>query len=108
MGDFNKEITDYKEKTKNLKEVEEKMTKLESTMQELVDKQVKNKEESLNSAFTEQLKTFEEEKDRNAKKLVEAESKVKQLQVLLDENQSELYDLKSRHDDKRNTISDEM
>ena len=64
MGDFNKEITDYKEKTKNLKEVEEKMTKLESTMQELVDKQVKNKEESLNSAFTEQLKTFEEEKGR--------------------------------------------
>jgi len=108
MGDFNKEITDYKEKTKNLKEVEEKMTKLESTMQELVDKQVKDKEESLNSAFTEQLKTFEEEKVRNEKKLVEAESKVKQLQVLLDENQSELYDLKSRHDDKRNAISDEM
>merc|ERR1712025_993001 len=54
------------------------------------------------------MKNIEEEKSRNENKLADSERKQKQLQSLLDECQSELFELKSRQETKRNAISDEM
>lgn len=108
MGDYNKEITEYKEKTKNLKDVEEKLERQETNMEETIEKRIKSREDDLNNAFDEKVKNFEEEKIRNGHKLADSETKLKQLQSLLDESQSELFEMKSRQDDKRNAISDEM
>jgi len=108
MGDYNKEITEYKEKTKNLKDVEEKLERQETNMEETIEKKIKSREDDLNNAFDEKVKNFEEEKIRNGHKLADSETKLKQLQSLLDESQSELFEMKSRQDDKRNAISDEM
>lgn len=108
MGDFNKEITEYKEKTKNLKDIEEKLESQEKNMDETIDKRIKSREEDLINAFNEKMKNIEEEKSRNENKLADSERKQKQLQSLLDECQSELFELKSRQETKRNAISDEM
>eukprot|EP00090_Calanus_glacialis_P007107 TRINITY_DN15571_c0_g1_i1.p1 TRINITY_DN15571_c0_g1~~TRINITY_DN15571_c0_g1_i1.p1 ORF type:complete len:685 (-),score=295.80 TRINITY_DN15571_c0_g1_i1:153-2207(-) len=108
MGDYNKEITEYKEKTKNLKDVEEKLERQETNMEETIEKKIKSREDDLNNAFDEKVKNFEEEKLRNGHKLADSETKLKQLQSLLDESQSELFEMKSRQDDKRNAISDDM
>jgi len=108
MGDFNKEITEYKEKTKNLKDVEEKLETQEKNMDETIDKKIKSREEDLINAFNEKIKIVEEEKLRNENKLIDSERKQKQLQCVLDECQNELFELKSRQDTKRNALSDEM
>jgi len=108
MGDFNKEITEYKEKTKNLKDVEEKLETQEKNMDETIEKKIKSREEDLINAFNEKIKIIEEEKLRNENKLIDSERKQKQLQSVLDECQNELFELKSRQDTKRNALSDEM
>eukprot|EP00092_Neocalanus_flemingeri_P029576 GFUD01032122.1.p1 GENE.GFUD01032122.1~~GFUD01032122.1.p1 ORF type:complete len:685 (-),score=272.26 GFUD01032122.1:168-2222(-) len=108
LADYNKEITDYKEKTKNLKDVEDKLERQEKNMEETIEKKIKSREENLNKAFDEKVKTYEEEKIRNGQKLADSEVKLKHFQSVLDENQSELFELKSKQDDKRNAISDEM
>jgi len=108
MGDFNKEITDYKERTKNLEDVEEKLKTQEESMEETIDKRIKSREEDIINAFNDKMKNFEEEKERSESKLVDSELKQKQLQILLDESQSELFELKSRQEAKRNALSDEM
>jgi len=108
MGDYNKEITEYKEKTKNLKDVEEKLKSQDENMEETIGKKIKSREDDLNNVFDEKMKNFEEEKLRNGHKLAESETKLKKLQCLLDESQTELFELKSRQDDKRNAISDDI
>lgn len=108
MGDFNKEITDYKERTKNLEDVEEKLKTQEKSMEETIDKRIKSREEDIINAFNDKMKNFEEEKERSESKLTDSELKQKQLQILLDESQSELFELKSRQEAKRNALSDEM
>jgi len=108
MGDFNKEITDYKERTKNLEDVEEKLKTQEKSMEETIDKRIKAREEDIINAFNDKMKNFEEEKERSESKHVDSELKQKQLQILLDESQSELFELKSRQEAKRNALSDEM
>ena len=77
-------------------------------MEETIENKIKSREEDLNNAFDEKVKNFEEEKIRNGQKLADSELKLKQLQCVFDESQSELYELKSKEDDKRNAISDEM
>jgi len=108
MGDFNKEITEYKERTKNLEDVEEKLKTQEKSMEETIDKRIKSREEDIINAFNDKMKNFEEEKERSESKHVDSELKQKQLQILLDESQSELFELKSRQEAKRNALSDEM
>jgi len=108
MGDFNKEITEYKERTKNLEDVEEKLETQEKSMEETIEKRIKSREEDIINAFNDKIKNFEEEKERSESKLADSELKQKQLQILLDEGQSELFELKSRQEAKRNALSDEM
>merc|ERR1712013_716296 len=82
MGDFNKEITEYKK--------------------------IKSREEDLINAYNDKIKIIEEEKLRNENKLTDSGRKQKQLQSLLDECQNELFELKSRQETKKNALSDEM
>merc|ERR1711892_376347 len=98
----------YKEKTKNLKDVEEKLKSQDENMEETIGKKIKSREDDLNNVFDEKMKNFEEEKLRNGHKLAESETKLKKLQCLLDDSQTELFELKSRQDDKRNAISDDI
>jgi len=108
LTDYNKEITDYKEQLKHLKDVEDKLRHQESNMEETIESKIKSREEELNHAFNEKMKHFEEENIRNEQKLADSENKLKKLQAFLDESQSELYELKSKQDEKRNAVSDEM
>ena len=108
LGDCNIEITDYKEKLKQLKDIEEKFNSQESKMEELIAEKIKKKEEDLQTMFDEKSKVVEEEKQRNAVKLSEAEVKLKQMQQLLDESQNELFELKTRQDHQSNAKTEEV
>jgi len=108
LTDYNKEITDYKEQLKNLKDIEDKLKHQECNMEDTIESKIKSREEELDHTFNEKVKNFEEENIRNGQKLSDSENKLKQLQVFLDESQSELYELKSKEDEKRSAVSDEM
>ena len=108
LGDCNKEITDYKEKLKQLKDIEEKYNEQESQMDEMIQQKIGKQEEGLNSIFEEKFKVLEEDKERNNQKLAESEQKLKQMQSLLDESQNELFEIKSRQELHSNAKTEEV
>jgi len=108
LSDYNVEITEYKVKAKRLEELEKKLEDYEKSMEATLDSKIEAKEEQLSVAFEEKVKLFEEEKKRSDLKLAESETKCKGLQTLVDDCQSELFDLKSRHDAKRDSANDEI
>jgi len=108
LADYTKEITEYKEKTKTLQDIEDKFEHQETNMEGTIEMKVRSREEDLKTAYDEKFIKFEEERVRNGQKLADSEIKLKQLQSILDESQGELFDLKSKEDEKQNAISDEM
>ena len=54
-------------------------------MEELIAEKISTKEASLTATFEEKAKVVEEERERNAQKLIESDQKLKQTQQLLDE-----------------------
>ena len=108
LTDCHKEITEYKEKLKNLKDIEVKFKAQEENMVEMIDQKVGKKEEELNKVFMEKNKVMDEEKERNSQKLADALQKMNQMQRTLSETQNELYELKSSQDHQRNARSEEV
>jgi len=108
LGDCNKEITDQKEKLKQLKDVEEKYNMQETQMDTMIQQKVLKTEAELKKVFEEKSKSLEEETDRCKIKMNEGEAKVKQLQLLLDESQSELLEIKSKQERQTNASSEEV
>ena len=108
MGDCNKEITEYKEKLKQLKDIEGKFNDQENKLDEMLQQKIAKKEQDLNTVFGEREKTLEEDKERNKQKLADSDQKLKQMQQLLDESQNELFELKSRQDQRSHARSEEV
>ena len=108
LTDCHKEITEYKEKLKNLKDIEAKFKTQEEKMVEMIDQKVAKKEDELNNIFFEKSKAMEEEKQRNSQKLADSLQKMNLMQRTLSETQTELYELKSSQDHQRNARSEEV
>ena len=108
LTDCNKEITEYKEKLKNLKDIESKYKTQEEKMLDLIDQKVAKKEEDLQKMFDEKSRVLDEERQRNSQKLSDSVQKMTMMQRTLSETQTELYDLQTRQDQQRNARSEEV
>ena len=108
LGDCNLEITEQKEKLKQLKDVEEKFTNQENKMEEMLEEKISKREQELSALFEEKVKVIEEDKARNNQKLAESETKLKQVQSLLDEAHTELFEIRSRQERQSTAKSEEV
>jgi len=108
LGDCSHEITEQKEKLKQLRDVEEKFRNQENKMDELLEEKISRREQELNTVFEEKAKVIEEDKVRNNQKLAESETKLKQVQNLLDEAQTELFEIRSRQESQTSAKSEEV
>ena len=108
LADYNKEITEYKEKLKNLKDIESKYKTQEEKMLELIDQKVAKKEEDLQKMFDEKNRVMEEERQRNSQKLADTVQKMTQMQRTLTDTQTELYEINTSQDLERNARSEEV
>jgi len=108
LADYNIEMADLKNKARRVDEVETKLEEYRNNIEDKIDTEVKAKEEKLNSSMEEKIKVVEEEKARMEQKMAEGEQKTKGLQSLLDESQNEVYELKSRQDEVKSSVSDEV
>ena len=108
LTDCNKEITEYKEKLKNLKDIESKYKTQEEKMIELIDQKVAKKEEDLQKMFDEKNRVLDEERQRNSQKLSDSVQKMTQMQRTLTDTQTELYEIKTCQDQQRNARSEEV
>ena len=108
LADYNKEITEYKEKLKNLKDIESKYKTQEEKMLELIDQKVAKKEEDLQKMFDEKNRVLEEERQRNSQKLADTVQKMTQMQRTLTDTQTELYEINTSQDLERNARSEEV
>lgn len=90
-----------------MEEMEIKVEEYETNYEETMNSKIKEKEEELNKEFEDKVKNFEEEKITIGQKLVDSEQKYKILQNHLEECQNDLFDLKSKGDEKREAASDE-
>ena len=108
LGDCNIEITEQKEKLKQLKDVEEKFTNQENKMEEMLEEKISKREQELSAMFEEKVKVIEEDKARNNQKLAESETKLKQVQSLLDEAHTELFEIRSRQERQSTAKSEEV
>lgn len=108
LTDCNKEITEYKEKLKNLKDIESKYKTQEEKMLELIDQKVVKKEEELQKMFDEKNRVLDEERQRNSQKLSDSVQKMTQMQWTLNDTQTELYEIKTSQDQQRNARSEEV
>jgi len=108
LTEYNIEMTDLKAKAKKLEEVEKKLEKVEESMDSELENKVSSKEQQLNVMFAEKVRLIEEDKSRLENRYSETESKNKNLQNLLDEAQSELFDFKSNQDAMKGTENDEL
>ena len=80
----------------------------ETQMDAMIQQKVSKTEEELKKVFEAKSKLLEEETDRFKMKMNEGEAKVKQLQLLLDESQSELLEVKSKQERQNNASSEEV
>ena len=108
LGDCNHEITEQKERLKQLKDVEEKFRNQENKIDELLEEKISRREQELNNVYEEKAKVIEEDKVRNNQKLAESETKLKQVQNLLDEAQTELFEIRSRQESQTSAKSEEV
>ena len=108
LTDCNKEITEYKEKLKNLKDIESKYKSQEEKMFELIDQKVAKKEEDLQKMFDEKSRVLDEERQRNSQKLADSVQKMTQMQRTLTDTQTELYEIQTCQDQQRNARSEEV
>jgi len=108
LAEYNTEMSDLKAKAKKLEEVEKKLEKVEESMDSELENKVSSKEQQLNVMFADKVRLIEEDKNRLETRYTEIESKNKNLQNLLDEAQSELFDLKSSQDAMKGTENDEL
>jgi len=108
LTDCSKEITEYKEKLKNLKDIESKFKTQEEKMFELIDQKVAKKEEDLQKMFDEKNRVLDEERQRNSQKLSDSVQKMTQMQRTLTDTQTELYEIKTCQDQQRNARSEEV
>lgn len=108
LTDCSKEITEYKEKLKNLKDIESKYKTQEEKMFELIDQKVAKKEEDLQKMFDEKNRVLDEERQRNSQKLSDSVQKMTQMQRTLTDTQTELYEIKTCQDQQRNARSEEV
>ena len=93
---------------KQLKDVEKNYNMQETQMDAMIQQKVSKTEEELKKVFEAKSKLLEEETDRFKMKMNEGEAKVKQLQLLLDESQSELLEVKSKQERQNNASSEEV
>jgi len=104
----NTEVTILKFKEKELEQTQARLNELEENMDGSIQAKIAENKEVLEAESNEKLKEMEEEKLIAEQRLAEADAKTRQAQQLLTETQTELDDIKSNQDRKRNAMSDEM
>ena len=77
-------------------------------MEEMLEEKISKREQELSAMFEEKVKVIEEDKARNNQKLAESETKLKQVQSLLDEAHTELFEIRSRQERQSTAKSEEV
>lgn len=105
---YTEELQTLKGVEKELEAAREKVAKHEADAEAELTRLLAAHRDELDREFVDRLKGVEEEKIMASQKLADSELKMSSLQKVLEECQSELYDLKLKQDGKRSAISDEM
>lgn len=108
MGTYTDELQTLKGVEKELEAANEKLAKHEVESEQELEKLLAAHREQLDAEFLERLKAIEEEKIMASQKLADSEQKMINMQKVLEECQTELYDLKSKQEGKHSAISDEV
>ncbi|XP_070572083.1 protein CASP-like isoform X2 [Ptychodera flava] len=107
LDEYNHEFAEVKNQEVTIKTLKEKLKEFEEKMEAVAQSRAKEKEKDLQREFAEKERQLQETQLNVATKLGEAEHKVATLQSALDSTQSELFDLKAKHDEQTAAKSDE-
>jgi len=108
LAEYNSEFAEVKNQEVTIKQLKEKIKDYEEKLETTAECRAKDKERELHIQFAEKEKQLQEMQLGVAKKLGEAEHRVNTLQISLDSTQSELFEMKTKHDEAASAKSDEV
>ncbi|XP_033111583.1 protein CASP-like isoform X2 [Anneissia japonica] len=108
LEEYNHEFAEVKNQEVTIKNLKEKLKEYEGKIEATAQARAKEKEKELQREFADKERQLQETQMTVAVKLGEAEVKVSTLQAALDNALSELFDVKSKFDEKTAAKSDEM
>lgn len=108
LNEYNNEFAQVKNQEVTIKSLKEKVRSLEEEMESKVCNQLKERERQLERSFTEKEREIQDSNLNVARRLGEAERTIETLRSALSQAQSELFDVKSKYDERANAKSDEI
>ncbi|XP_071946424.1 homeobox protein cut-like 1 isoform X1 [Antedon mediterranea] len=108
LEEYNHEFAEVKNQEVTIKNLKEKLKEYEGKIEATAQTRANEKEKELQRGFADKERQLQETQMTVAVKLGEAEVKVSTLQAALDNALSELFDVKSKFDEKTAAKSDEM
>jgi len=108
LDEYNHEFAEVKNQEVTIKQLREKLKEHEERVEATAQTRAKEKERELQFFFAEKERQLQETQLAVAKKLGEAEHKISSLHQALEQAQSELFEVKSKHDEATFAKSDEM
>lgn len=108
LDEYNHEFAEVKNQEVTIKQLREKIKEHEDNLEATAQTRSKEKERELQRTFAEKERQLQETQMDVARKLGEAEHKIKSLHSQMEASQSELFEVKAKHDETTFAKSDEM
>ncbi|CAD5120720.1 DgyrCDS9284 [Dimorphilus gyrociliatus] len=102
LNEYNNEFAQVKNQEVTIKSLKEKVRSLEEEMESKVCNQLKERERQLERSFAEKEREIQDSNLDVARRLGEAERTIETLRSALSQAQSELFDVKSKYDERAN------
>eukprot|EP00795_Rhopilema_esculentum_P015573 gene15573-6840_t len=100
LDEYHTEFAEVKNQEVTIKDLKEKIKEFEDKTDEKLQAKLKDREASLQKDFIQKEKQLQEVQLNLASQLGEAESKIKNLQIELEEAHSDLFDVKSKAEEE--------
>ena len=108
LDEYNHEFAEVKNQEVTIKQLREKIKEHEDNLEATAQARSKEKERELQRLFAEKERQLQETQMNVARKLGEAEHKIASLHAQMEASQSELFEVKAKHDETSFAKSDEM
>lgn len=107
LAECNLQITDMKGKDKKLAELQAMITQYDKNIDDTLNQRLAEAMDKINADHEDRIHVVEEEKETVARKLLDAEQKLKETQRMLESAQTELYDVNNKVTEKADARSEE-
>ncbi|XP_076048011.1 protein CASP-like isoform X5 [Oratosquilla oratoria] len=107
LHDYNEEFKEVRNQDVTIKALKEKIKSYEEQQDSTIQTKIKELEKELTRQYTEKERVLQETQETITRRLNEAENRAQTLQGLYHQTQSELFELKSKHDETSVAKADE-